>query len=64
VDKDGDLLSAAVEYGVVEKSGAWYSHDNERIGQGLNNAARAVGKNPALRAQISKAVRAKMGGGA
>ena len=38
ISREGDLLDLGVELGVVEKSGAWYSSDGERIGQGRENA--------------------------
>jgi recombination protein RecA len=38
ISKEGDLLDLAVEQDIVEKSGAWYSYNGERIGQGRENA--------------------------
>ena len=38
ISKIGDLIDLGVEAGVVEKSGAWFSYDGERIGQGRENA--------------------------
>ena len=38
ISVEGDLLDKAVEFGIVEKGGAWFSYDDERIGQGRENA--------------------------
>ena len=38
ISKTGEILDMATEMGLVEKSGAWYSHDGDRIGQGRENA--------------------------
>ncbi|MCA9512099.1 MAG: DNA recombination/repair protein RecA, partial [Myxococcales bacterium] len=46
ISMEGDLLDLAVEEGIVEKSGAWYSYANERIGQGRENARRFIKDNP------------------
>ncbi len=53
---EGDLLDLGVECGVVEKSGAWYSHEEERIGQGRENARRFLLENPDVRERIADAV--------
>lgn len=46
ISKEGDLLDLGVEDGFVEKSGAWYSYADERIGQGRENARRFLKENP------------------
>ncbi|MEE3326811.1 MAG: recombinase RecA [Myxococcota bacterium] len=46
ISKEGDLLDLGVEDGFVEKSGAWYSYGDERIGQGRENARRFLKENP------------------
>jgi len=45
ISREGDLLDLGVEEGFVEKSGAWYSYDGERIGQGRENARRFMKEN-------------------
>ena len=47
-DTGADLVNNGVKYGVVEKSGVWYSFQGERIGQGLTNAGNTVRLNPEL----------------
>ena len=46
ISKVGDLLDLGVEAGVVEKSGAWFSYDGERIGQGRENAKSFLREQP------------------
>jgi recombination protein RecA len=53
---EGDLLDLGVDAGIVEKSGAWYSYDSERIGQGRENARRFLLENPDIRERLADAV--------
>jgi recombination protein RecA len=46
ISKTGDLIDIGVEAGVIQKSGAWYSYDDERIGQGRENVKRFLKDNP------------------
>ena len=46
ISKSGDVLDLAVENGIVEKSGAWYAYDNEKIGQGRESAKQYLDQNP------------------
>ena len=45
ISKTGDLIDVGVETGTVDKSGSWYSHDGERIGQGRENVKRFLSEN-------------------
>jgi recombination protein RecA len=58
---EGDILDLGVECGVIEKSGAWFSHADERIGQGREAARRFLVENPDLRERIAEAVYAAKG---
>jgi recombination protein RecA len=58
---EGDLLDLGVEAGTVEKSGAWFSYDGERIGQGRENARSFLRENPEVRERLSEAVYAAKG---
>ncbi|MEN8377002.1 MAG: recombinase RecA [Gemmatimonadota bacterium] len=58
---EGDLLDLGVDAGTVEKSGAWYSYDGERIGQGRENARRFLRENPEIRERLAEAVYAAKG---
>ena len=46
ISKTGEILDLAVKIEIVEKSGAWYSYDGERIGQGRENAKIYLKENP------------------
>ena len=61
VSKVGELVDLGVKAGIVEKSGAWYSYDGERIGQGRENTKLFLKENPKVAAAIEKAVRANAG---
>ena len=54
ISKEGDLLDLAVEKGVVDKSGAWFSYDKERIGQGRENSRIFLKDNPVVAGQIKE----------
>jgi recombination protein RecA len=57
----GDLLDVGVEAGIVDKSGAWYSYDGERIGQGRENVKKFLKDNPDLFATLNERVREALG---
>ncbi len=56
ISKEGCILDMAVEAGVVNKAGAWYSYENTRIGQGRENSKDYLLSNPDLMAEIEKKV--------
>ena len=57
ISKTGELLDLGVAAGVVEKSGSWFSHDNQRIGQGRENAKRFLAENPDIADIIEREIR-------
>jgi len=61
ISKSGELVDLGVKAGVVEKSGAWYSFDSQRIGQGRENAKRFLTDNPEVATAIEGAVRRNAG---
>src|ERR1700690_3943892 len=61
VSKVGELIDLGVKAGVVEKSGAWYSYDSVRIGQGRENAKQFLKDNPDMAAKIEAQVRQNAG---
>ncbi len=61
VSKVGELVDLGVKAGVVEKSGAWYSYDSQRIGQGRENAKVFLTQNVDIAAKIEAQVRANSG---
>ncbi|HXH82107.1 MAG TPA: recombinase RecA [Candidatus Tectomicrobia bacterium] len=61
ISKSGAVLDAAVEQGIVEKSGTWYTYKSERIGQGRENARRWLQENPAALADLEGKIREALG---
>src|SRR5579862_9353455 len=61
ISREGDLLDLGAEQGVVEKSGAWFSFDGERLGQGRENARVFLKGHTDVRARVESAVREKLG---
>jgi recombination protein RecA len=61
VSKNGELIDLGVKAGVVEKSGAWFSYDSQRIGQGRENAKLFLKDNPDIAAKIEVAIRQNAG---
>lgn len=61
ISKNGELLDLGVKAGVVEKSGAWYSYQEERIGQGRENAKIFLKENPNIALSIEDKIRAAHG---
>jgi len=57
ISKVGEILDVGVKAGLVEKSGAWFSYDSVRIGQGRENAKTFLKENPELRERLEKAIR-------
>jgi recombination protein RecA len=66
ISREGELIDMGVDAKLVDKSGAWYGYDGERIGQGKENARQYLKDNPGrrpARRPIARAVRARTGGG-
>ena len=61
ISKNGELIDLGVKAGVVEKSGAWFSYDSQRIGQGRENAKTFLKANPDIAAKIEAAIRQNAG---
>jgi recombination protein RecA len=61
VSKTGEILDLGVKAGVVEKSGAWFSYDSQRIGQGRENAKAFLKTNPDIMAKVEAAIRQNSG---
>jgi recombination protein RecA len=57
ISKMGELIDLGVKGGVVEKSGAWFSCDSQRIGQGRENAKQFIRDHPEMAASIEKRIR-------
>jgi recombination protein RecA len=61
ISKEGDLVDLAVEEGLIEKSGTWYSYGEERIGQGRENAKRFLMENSDIYDTIKEKILQKHG---
>ncbi len=61
ISKTGELIDLGVKAGIVEKSGAWFSYDSQRLGQGRENAKTFLRENPGIAAEIEKAIRSNAG---
>ena len=61
ISTEGDLIDLASNVGIVQKSGAWFSYNGEKIGQGRENAKQFLLNNPELKDEIDKKVRAHYG---
>ena len=57
ISKTGELLDLGVKAETIEKSGAWYAYDGEKIGQGRENAKKYLAANPEIAEQIETAIR-------
>lgn len=57
IHRTGEILELGVQQGIVEKSGAWYSYNGDRIGQGRKNAAEFLDENPSMREEIDTSIR-------
>ncbi|WP_237216646.1 recombinase RecA [Falsiroseomonas oryziterrae] len=62
ISKVGELIDLGVKAGVVEKSGAWFSCDSQRIGQGRENAKQFMRDNPDVADSVEKRIRAQANG--
>jgi recombination protein RecA len=55
------LVDIAAEAGIIEKSGAWYSYNGQKIGQGRENAKLYLKDNPAMMAEVEEKVKGVLG---
>ena len=61
ISREGEIIDMGVEAKVLEKSGAWYSYQGEKIGQGKDNSREFLRENSALATEIENKVRGEMG---
>jgi recombination protein RecA len=59
--REGEIIDLGVDAKIVEKSGAWYSYNGERIGQGKDNARNYLKERPELAREVENKVRASLG---
>ena len=60
ISREGDALDCAVEHKIVDKAGAWYSYEGNRIGQGRENVKRYLAENPEILNRIEAQIREKI----
>ncbi|MDR2991209.1 MAG: recombinase RecA, partial [Burkholderiaceae bacterium] len=60
ISREGEIVDMGVAGGVLEKSGAWYAYNGEKIGQGRDNAREFLKENPGLAQEIENKVRAQL----
>jgi recombination protein RecA len=61
ISREGEVLEIGVNLGVLEKSGAWYVYNGDRLGQGKDNARDFLKENPRLAREIEQKIREKAG---
>ena len=57
ISREGDILDLASDLNIINKSGAWYAYEGDKIGQGRENAKTYLRDNPAFAAMIEEKVR-------
>ncbi|HKK05775.1 MAG: recombinase RecA [Gammaproteobacteria bacterium] len=60
ISREGEIIDLGVREGIVDKSGAWYSYDGNRIGQGKDNVRQFLKDNPEMAAEIEAKIRAQV----
>ncbi len=60
ISREGELIDMGVDQGLVDKAGAWYSYNGERIGQGKENVRQFLREHPEMAAEIDTALRTKL----
>jgi len=61
ISREGEIIELGVNAGIVDKSGAWYSYNKDRIGQGKDNVREYLRDNPAIAAEIEGRIREELG---
>ncbi len=61
ISREGSIIDVGEEYGIIEKSGSWYSYNEERIGQGRENAKMFLIQNEKIASEIDHAIKIKLG---
>lgn len=61
ISKEGEIVDLGAEQDIVQKSGSWYAYNEERLGQGRENAKQFLKENPAIRDEIANKIRESYG---
>lgn len=60
ISRESEIITLGTQLGLIEKSGAWYSYKQEKIGQGKDNVRQYLKENPNITAEIEKLIRAEL----
>ncbi len=60
ISKEGNILDVAIDFDIIQKSGAWFSYNGEKLGQGRDNVRKFMEQNPEFTADIDRQVREKL----
>ncbi len=60
ISREGEIIDMGVEQNLIDKAGAWYSYNGERIGQGKENVRQYLKDNPAIADEIDQALRKRL----
>jgi recombination protein RecA len=60
ISHEGEILDIGVSYGIIQKSGAWFSYNDQRLGQGRDNVKIFFEQNPELTAEIEAKIRERL----
>ena len=60
ISREGEIIDMGVKLNIVDKSGAWYSYNGDRIGQGKDNVRNFLKENPEIAADIEGRIRAEL----
>jgi len=61
ISREGDLIDCALESGMIEKAGTWYSYKGERLGQGRENVKRLLKEKPEMADELDRLIRTEVG---
>jgi len=61
ISKEGSILDMATQFGIIARSGTWYSYGDVRLGQGRENAKQFLHDNPEISAEVERKVRVEAG---
>src|SRR5882762_5244774 len=61
ISREGEVIDLGSQHGIIEKSGAWYSYNGDRIGQGKDNAREWLKEHPEIALEIENKIREKLG---
>ena len=60
ISREGEIITLGAQLGIIDKSGAWYSYNGDRIGQGKDNVLNFLKENPDIAACIEAQIRAQL----